>query len=555
MLPHPSRAGSAARVVQAAKLGDVAQLRRLLAAGADADGADLDAISSSSAAQQRVGEAEQPPTPLGLAAWHGHTAAVRLLLAAAADIELPTAQGATPLQLAAGGGRAETVELLLAAGADPNSRCPRGPALLLCAEEGAADGPAASVPEGERVEVARLLLAAKAEVDACRVSGGLTALQASTRLRRAALAEVLLDAGATPVFRALTTNVEMAAARARAGDEVEAATRQHTRNASTSTSGGAPPDPSHGLEHSTDGLKRALALPAGAAPGDQAAMPVHEPPAQLTCALPVMTVPPPCANQDDLASSSGGSHRRRRRRSELEPSDGPEPWLLLEAIVRGDLAEVRRLLRAGVDPNCALGPEEARALGVSAELQRACDDAAALPDTALALPVIPSHPDDADHDADDDGAATALWLVVYRGASASVLQALLESGAVRGAHLALLLACTRCWEPPTPPPSRPPPIIQRRGASEVALELAGQLVSERVPGLGSWVVFRDSRSGMPFTLRDLAVYRRGPPSAPRPAVVALIELLERAAHSGGAWLAVRRLLACLPACLPAWLAG
>lgn len=103
--------------------------------------------------------------------------------------------------------------------------------------------------------------------------------------------------------------------------------------------------------------------------------------------------------------------------------------------------------------------------------------------------------------------------------------------------LALLLACTRCWERPLIRAHEPLP---RPGCcASVALQLAAWLVSERVPALDSWIVFRDARSQMPFTLRDLAVYRRGSPAAPRTAVLALIELLERSTRSGCAWLSVR----------------
>jgi len=60
----------------------------------------------------------QQQTPLYLAAHHGHTGVVRLLLARGADLKAKDGNGDTPLYAAAERGRSTAAELLLAAGAD-----------------------------------------------------------------------------------------------------------------------------------------------------------------------------------------------------------------------------------------------------------------------------------------------------------------------------------------------------------------------------------------------------------------------------------------------------
>jgi ankyrin repeat protein len=88
---------------EAAAVGDLASLSSLLAAGSD------------SGARDRAGW-----TPLLHAANAGHAAAIQLLLAAGAELEVKAPQGgSTPLMLASALGHRESVVALLCAGADP----------------------------------------------------------------------------------------------------------------------------------------------------------------------------------------------------------------------------------------------------------------------------------------------------------------------------------------------------------------------------------------------------------------------------------------------------
>lgn len=62
---------------------------------------------------------ERGDTLLMLAAYHGHAATVRVLLARGADAARPNDQGQTPIAGAVFKGEAEVVRVLLEAGADP----------------------------------------------------------------------------------------------------------------------------------------------------------------------------------------------------------------------------------------------------------------------------------------------------------------------------------------------------------------------------------------------------------------------------------------------------
>ncbi|XP_049796421.1 ankyrin repeat and protein kinase domain-containing protein 1-like [Schistocerca nitens] len=89
------------RLVQAAELGAVGELRALIAAGADV------------VARGRWGR-----TALHWAADRGDVEAVRLLVGAGAAVDARDREGWTPLHLAAYNGRAEVADALLVAGAD-----------------------------------------------------------------------------------------------------------------------------------------------------------------------------------------------------------------------------------------------------------------------------------------------------------------------------------------------------------------------------------------------------------------------------------------------------
>lgn len=94
----------------AARSGDAAKLKALLAAGADHAAAD-----------------EAGETALMLAAHHGHVGAVQVLLAAGADVNATSPQGWTAIAKAAYNGEAErgyveVVEMLADAGANLDAR-------------------------------------------------------------------------------------------------------------------------------------------------------------------------------------------------------------------------------------------------------------------------------------------------------------------------------------------------------------------------------------------------------------------------------------------------
>jgi len=102
-----SRGSSALHV--AALRGDVAQIRLLLARGADVDSRD---------AARR--------TPLHVAALAGNAEAIQELLRHGAAVNALATRGRTPLYLAAAAGRSAVVELLLQFGADPQIRANDG---------------------------------------------------------------------------------------------------------------------------------------------------------------------------------------------------------------------------------------------------------------------------------------------------------------------------------------------------------------------------------------------------------------------------------------------
>ena len=142
---------AAARVdpplVDAARAGDVGQVRALLARGADADRPAPDGT-----------------TPLHWAADRDDLAAARLLLDAGARAGAANRYGATPLLVAATNGSGAMLDLLLAAGADPNAGLPEGETPLMRAARAG------------RVAAVRALLRRGAEVDAAEQWRGQTAL-------------------------------------------------------------------------------------------------------------------------------------------------------------------------------------------------------------------------------------------------------------------------------------------------------------------------------------------------------------------------------------------
>ena len=122
-------------------------------------------------------------TALIMAAQDGHVEAVRLLLAAGANVNLQAQNGVTALIMAAQNGHADVIRLLLANGANVNMQRPNGgTALMSAAYNGHAD-------------VIRLLLAAGANVDMQR-SDGVTALMSAAYNGHVEAVRLLLAAGA-----------------------------------------------------------------------------------------------------------------------------------------------------------------------------------------------------------------------------------------------------------------------------------------------------------------------------------------------------------------------
>jgi ankyrin repeat protein len=123
-------------------------------------------------------------TPLEWAVFKGDVAQAKKLLAAGADAKAVNAYGVNAMQLAADASNTELIRLLLKAGADPNSPNPDGEtALHLVARAG-------------NVEAARLLLNAGAEVDPHESFGGQTPLMWAAARRHPEMVALLADKGA-----------------------------------------------------------------------------------------------------------------------------------------------------------------------------------------------------------------------------------------------------------------------------------------------------------------------------------------------------------------------
>ena len=196
-------------LLRAAWDGNLAEARRLLAAGSDPNQAvprlgtplilaatqghrdvveALLAAGADPALAEGTGErpGDLQRTPLGAAARQGDLEVVRRLLAAGAPVDLAPQGDATPLMNAAERGHRDVVDELLRAGADPKAVV-RG------------DGtPLIAAARGGDAEVVRRLLDAGADPNVY-VPGDETALQQATEDGQAEVVRILLEAGAAPL--------------------------------------------------------------------------------------------------------------------------------------------------------------------------------------------------------------------------------------------------------------------------------------------------------------------------------------------------------------------
>ena len=188
----------------AAKAGNVDQVRRLIAEGAEVDlshGSDaplhaaaaaghLEVVEILVAAGADVGLLGFTGTPLHLASAGGHLAVVERLIASGAEVDAFSTFGSTPLALAAQRGHFDVAVSLLAAGASVNaSGGPYRPPPLVGA-----------VRFG-RLELVRLLIDAGARTDWVDPGCGQTALHISVMYSDEAVTRDLLSAGADPTVR------------------------------------------------------------------------------------------------------------------------------------------------------------------------------------------------------------------------------------------------------------------------------------------------------------------------------------------------------------------
>lgn len=125
-------------------------------------------------------------TPLHLAAWHGRTEVMELLLACGANIHAKCREaGMTPLHYAAAFGQKEAAELLIANGAEVDAKNKRGGTPLGNAAMGT----------GRNREVAELLIANGADVNTRNLDGR-TPLHKAVISGQPAIVGLLLSKGA-----------------------------------------------------------------------------------------------------------------------------------------------------------------------------------------------------------------------------------------------------------------------------------------------------------------------------------------------------------------------
>lgn len=166
-LSSVASAGSTPEIIEAIKAPDLARVRLLVAAATDVDATQGDGA-----------------TALHWAAYRNDLDAVGLLIEAGADVNLANELGATALWLAAINGSASMTSMLLQAGANPNVALKMGETVLMTA---ARSGNLGTV---------ELLLADNADVNAAEQERGQTALMWAVAQQHADVARLLIENGA-----------------------------------------------------------------------------------------------------------------------------------------------------------------------------------------------------------------------------------------------------------------------------------------------------------------------------------------------------------------------
>jgi ankyrin repeat protein len=172
------RASGDSAVAKAVKSGDVAALRKLIAARADVNAPSGDGA-----------------TPLLWAAHSSDIEMAKVLIAAGAKVDAANSYGVTPLLQASRAGDAEMMDVLLKAGADPQRAHTEGETPLMAA---AHSGSLAAV---------RLLLDRKVDVNAVDSYQKITALMRASAEGHGEVVEALLKAGADPNKKAHVTSL------------------------------------------------------------------------------------------------------------------------------------------------------------------------------------------------------------------------------------------------------------------------------------------------------------------------------------------------------------
>src|SRR5688572_20020582 len=156
-----------APLVDAARRGDIAQVRALLGRNVDANTPSVDG-----------------GTALHLAVQRDDAPMVDLLLRSGANAKAANRYGVTPLYIAAVNGNAAILEKLLIAGADPNTTMADGETVLM------------TTARTGKVDALKVLIARGADIRKQEPSKGQTALMWAAAENNAAAVKVLVEAGA-----------------------------------------------------------------------------------------------------------------------------------------------------------------------------------------------------------------------------------------------------------------------------------------------------------------------------------------------------------------------